>query len=373
MKVKTKTYVNIRKSPNRDIRETGILNPNVELEVEGTVPGENVKELVNGEEIESSIWYKDAAGHFYWGGGIEALIEVQESSLFKYNATKIAPWSKLNFEVSRFWEYTTGKNITIAVLDSGIYRHVDLSDAIDYKFEKSFVPGTVEDTDGHGTHVAGIIAARGKSDLLGVAPDAKILPLRIVEDSAENINTKILIEAIEYATSLDHVNIINLSLNSNSNDTENETVLKEAIQKAISANKIVVAASGNFGWNFLLPPANINSMISVACIEIEKLSVNESYKLRYDSNYGTNLSTCCPGSNIKSCAKDTTGSILKSGTSMACAYLSGLIALKLQLKNSTSANSQLNISQVIRTSVFQVIRKESFILPIINPSVFINS
>jgi len=77
MKVKTITQLNIRNSPNKNNPRTGILNPDVELEAE-KFEGETLKDTVNGTEVESSEWYKDASGHYYWGGGLSVVNDLPD-------------------------------------------------------------------------------------------------------------------------------------------------------------------------------------------------------------------------------------------------------------------------------------------------------
>lgn len=78
MKVKTITQLNIRSSADTNNPRTGIINSGVELEVE-KVEGENITSSVNGKEIKSSVWYKDASGHFYWGGGLSIVNDVESN------------------------------------------------------------------------------------------------------------------------------------------------------------------------------------------------------------------------------------------------------------------------------------------------------
>lgn len=364
--------LNKRKFPVTDTKDKS----NVIGQVKKDFRFESVAEVTNA----LGNWYQDRDGYFYWGVGVNEIPKPILTSPFIFDSSKVASWSKFNFEISRFWPYTTGKNITVAVLDSGITMHSDLADAIDTIYQRNYYMqnnkclynSDIKDIDGHGTHVAGIIAARGKSDILGVAPEARLLPIRIVEKEDMAINTKCLIEAIKYATSLKHVDIINLSLNSDSGDIENEDELKETIQNSINAGKILVAASGNINAPYIKSPAKYENMISVSAVEMAEInSSKESYQLTSGSNYGDNLTTCCPGTRIESCFNSQVGKTEKSGTSMACAYLSGIIALKLQLQKNLNYH-QIKAINDISSSVYQTINQGEFSLRVLNPFSFIN-
>ncbi|WP_245871757.1 S8 family serine peptidase [Candidatus Nitrosotenuis aquarius] len=133
-----------------------------------------------------------------------------------------------------------GKDIKIAVIDTGVDSgHPDLSDKIigGYDFIENDI--TAQDTNGHGTEVAGIIAANGK--MRGVAPEAKILAYR-VSDTGNSVSSDLIVKAIQKAIE-DDVDIINLSLGVNRTNDKIEDAINDAVEKGI----VVVAAAGNSG------------------------------------------------------------------------------------------------------------------------------
>ena len=79
--------------------------------------------------------------------------------------------------VPNFWKYTKGKGVKVAVLDTGIaYKHPDLEGAISDMKDFTNSPSGISDMNGHGTHCAGIIAARDNSvGVIGGAPEADLL------------------------------------------------------------------------------------------------------------------------------------------------------------------------------------------------------
>jgi len=351
--------------------------PSVEGEIIGLLQPGFVFDCVEEEEGQSingiSKWLKDTNGFYYWSGAVEEAFPPRDVKTFTPATSKIPDWNSDNFDVTGFWPQTTGKDIGIAVIDTGIYPHEDLKEAIDESNQRYFISDSIEDTNGHGTHVSGIIAARGKSDLYGVAPGSIIIPLKI---GAPPFSNEVLISAINYAASLPEVKIINLSLKANSNNIE----LEKAIQGAMQKGKIVIAASGNNYRRSVDYPANYKNVIAVAAILRDVNSINETYLVSRDSNYGyanRPVDICAPGVHIESCRNTQNGINIKSGTSMATAYISGIVALKIQ-KDLYRIHDQNSIREALVNSVFQFATRELdneklIKLPVLNPDLFINS
>ena len=138
-----------------------------------------------------------------------------------------------------------GTGIKVAVIDTGVdFNHPDLfgwgpdGKVIGgYNFIQEDQPPI--DTNGHGTQVAGVIAADG--DIIGVAPGAKILAYKVSEDG-EGVSSELIIRAIERAID-DGADIINISLGVNKTNTKIERAIDHALEKEI----FVVTAAGNDG------------------------------------------------------------------------------------------------------------------------------
>lgn len=154
-------------------------------------------------------------------------------------------WQLAKINAPQAWKYSTGRGVTVAVIDTGVDEtHPDL--------QANLVPGynTLEnnsdphDDNGHGTNVAGIIAEVGGNGIggIGVAPDAKIMPVRALGEqggTALSVST-----AIQYAA--DHgANIINMSLGS----SQSSQAIQSAVNYALGKGVIVVVAMGNDGQN----------------------------------------------------------------------------------------------------------------------------
>ena len=174
-----------------------------------------------------------------------------------------------------------GNGIVISIIDTGIdLNHPDLEGKIigGYDFvDNDKIP---EDTNGHGTQVAGIIASNG--NLKGIAPNSKILMYKVSEDG-ESVPSHLIIKAIEKSIE-DNADIINISLGINQTNTK----IDQVVNKAIRNNIFVVTAAGNFGPelntigspginpNAITVGATFNNVTSslVATFEIEDKSFN---------------------------------------------------------------------------------------------------
>jgi len=138
-----------------------------------------------------------------------------------------------------------GKGVKIGVIDTGINfahpdfvtsgKNLDLLKGYDFVESDNFP----QDTNGHGTQVAGIIAANGQ--LRGIAPEAEIFAYRVSEDG-ESVPSKLIVEAIKRAI-LDDVDIINISLGVNMTHHEIDRTVNDAVKNGI----VIVAAAGNTG------------------------------------------------------------------------------------------------------------------------------
>jgi len=133
-----------------------------------------------------------------------------------------------------------GSGITISIIDTGIdLNHPDLEGKIIGGYDFVDNDDVSEDTNGHGTEVAGIIASNG--NLKGIAPNSKILAYKVSEDG-ESVPSSLIIKAIEKSID-DGANIINISLGINQTNTK----IDKTVNKAIENNIFVVTAAGNFG------------------------------------------------------------------------------------------------------------------------------
>jgi len=133
-----------------------------------------------------------------------------------------------------------GSGIVISIIDTGIdLNHPDLEGQIIGGYDFVGNDEIPEDTNGHGTQVAGIIASNG--NLKGISPNSKILMYKVSEDG-ESVPSHLIIKAIEKSIE-DNADIINISLGINQTNTK----IDQMVNKAVKNNIFVVTAAGNFG------------------------------------------------------------------------------------------------------------------------------
>ena len=237
------------------------------------------------------------------------------------------PWPLARLHPEQAWPMTTGDGVIVAVIDSGVATtHPSLKDQV--LPGKDFVQANgVGDCDqvAHGTFVAGIIAGLRLpgAGFYGVAPGAKILPIRVMEDDQKSFDQNLpntIASAIDYA--VDHgAGVINLSL-----VTQPTPKLAASVARALSLNVIVVAAAGNDGatQNANQPayPAAYDGVIAVA-------GVDEQDKHVATSTSGDYVDVAAPGVRIQGPAPQGGGFGLRSGggTSFAAPYVAGTAAL----------------------------------------------
>lgn len=205
-----------------------------------------------------------------------------------------------------------GKDIVVAVVDTGIdYNHPDLKD--NYAYGKSFVPGYPDamDENSHGTHVAGAIAANGRT--MGVGPDLKVAAYRVFGPTG-GATTASIADALKTAAD-DNVDVVNMSLGGYDwlQDPEQQTsdiaadmrLFNRAIQYAIQQGVTVVGSSGNNGLDITSPGtisgddigATHRSPSSQAMIRVSAGGANKN--LAYYSNYGVGkIDVMAPGGDL---------------------------------------------------------------------------
>jgi subtilisin family serine protease len=229
----------------------------------------------------------------------------------------IVDWGLVHVHAPSVWAKATGLGIKVAVLDTGIDPdHPDLAENIKACVDFTGSPYGVEDKQGHGTHVAGIIgAADNGSGVIGVAPQVELYCAKVLGDSGSG-SFQSIIKGIEWAIQ-NKVHVINMSLGCGVQPPEE---MHRAIRAAYDAGIIMVAATGNentkVGW-----PAMYDEVIAVSAMA-------PNHERADFSNYGIKNEIMAPGVDILSCYKDG-GYARLSGTSMATPIITGAVALYL--------------------------------------------
>lgn len=268
----------------------------------------------------------------------------------------VSPASRLNVAIptlnlDKVWEKGyTGKGVTIAVIDTGIFPHMDLVDRIvafrDIVNNKNDVP---YDDRGHGTHCSGDAAGSGKASnglFKGAAPDAKLVGIKVLDDKGSGTDSQ-CIKGIEWAVeNKDKYGIRVLSMSWGDSVTvsyKNDPVCL-AIEEASKKGLISVISAGNSGPGpqTVGTPANSPSCIAVAALDDNKTPMKSDDEIVYFSSRGPSKIDNVAKPNIAVAGVDVVacnrynGYTAASGTSMACPIMAGLLACLIQAKPSAS-------------------------------------
>lgn len=285
-------------------------------------------------------------------------------------------WGVKKIQADQAWDTVRGAGVVVAVVDTGLdYTHPDIAANVwsnpaetggspdvdddqngyvddvrgwhfDYDYTGLISDSDVMDRDSHGTFVAGIISAEGDngSGIVGVAPGAKIMPVKIMDNNGFNAS-EAYANGILYAAH-NGADIINLSWGcSDCSESAGNPVVADAIAVARSLGAVVVTAAGNWSSNAKNAfPAGLPDLLTVS-------STDQSDDFTSGSNRGFLVDVAAPGAygSILSLKTSQTGYLtyqvdtayLRSGgTSASAAFVSGVAALLL------SANPALTVDQV---------------------------
>ena len=252
-------------------------------------------------------------------------------------------WGLTAIGAPSVWTISRGVGVTVAVIDSGSGPHPDLDANLDAgRTMFGFIDSAGEidvDVAGHGSHVAGIIAAVADNAIggSGVAPQSRILPIRVL-DSLGSGDSKDVSKAVRFAVD-SGVRVINLSLGGSTESTS----LTAAIQYAVDRNVLVVAAAGN-GAADSTPKWPGASDLTIAVTAVDRYNSVTSFDQR-----GDYIDIAAPGSSILSTASNDYK--IQSGTSMAAAFVSGAAALLFAAQPSITAAQVRDVLQRTATDI----------------------
>ncbi|NWF28837.1 type VII secretion-associated serine protease mycosin [Streptomyces sp. PKU-EA00015] len=269
------------------------------------------------------------------------------------------PWSLQRVLLDELWKQSTGKGVRVAVIDTGVdVKNPQLTKAVDTGSGINLIPKNIKDdngnkiergkengttdTVGHGTKVAGIIAARPVkgTGFVGLAPDATVIPIQ--QNDAEGHGTaETLAQAIRHAID-EEADVINISQDT-ANAVEPAPALKQAVDSALAKEIVVVASAGNDGLGGNVKrtyPASYDGVLAVA-------SSDRNNERAQFSQSGDFVGVAAPGVDMVSTVPGG-GHCADSGTSFSAPYVAGLAAL-VKAKHGDWTQEQI-VAQIQQTA-----------------------
>ncbi|MGW7690563.1 S8 family serine peptidase [Streptomyces asiaticus] len=255
-------------------------------------------------------------------------------------------WYLDRMQAERVWKVSTGKGITVAVLDGGVNASAPELKGKVLKGRNFVEPSkdARQDPDGHGTAMAMLITGNGQHDqgIKGLSPGARILPLTVFGSTKESgtNNVPALIKSIRYAADSD-AQIINMSLGFPYYQltTSQRSDLQETVDYAISRGKLLFAAPGNSGdkENDVTYPSASDGVAGIG-------AVDDTFSVTKFSTYGSQIALAAAGDDIPIRCMDGKPGYCKSwGTSQATAITSASAALIWAKHPSWTGNQVLRV------------------------------
>lgn len=315
-------WLNMRREPVADFMTDNIITAvpqNVILDLEEEP---NVLNPALGK------WYRDVNNHYYNEIGLELFSS--DVNIAIALTQSFAWWLKNKlYSIPDLWTLDDSKTVTIAILDTGINEHIDfnfdnitgfnyLDNSKNYKI----------DSYGHGTHLAGIMVAKGNKSF-GVSPNSKLFVAKVCDDDgfADILAVKNALQDI-YDGKSGEIGVINMSFELIAKNEEEYNIrieIDSLLTKLTEEKNIfIICSSGSTEDSFDSFPSIHNSCLAVGFL-------NSELKRNTASRITPTLDIMAPGTEINSSyQKDSTTAL--SGTSQAAAFVSAAIALVLQKK-----------------------------------------
>lgn len=243
------------------------------------------------------------------------------------------PWGVERVGAPVAWRRTTGAGVKVAVLDTGVdANHPDLKGNLVERVNLKFPGWPAGDSNGHGTHVAGITAAANNTfGVVGVAPQAQIYVVKIFDYRGRGFISDI-VSGLEWALK-NKMQIVNMSFGTK----QPSTALKKAVEACLEVGMLLVAAAGNEGKKEgeVLYPARYPGVIAVTATTPEDTLADFSSR-------GPEVTVAAPGAEVLSTYPGGQYRTM-SGTSMAAPHASGVLALILGARNDLGAEEARKI------------------------------
>jgi subtilisin family serine protease len=255
---------------------------------------------------------------------IDPDIEVYALENVRIKGVKTQPPQKLTWNIDQVdaeisWRISTGDPVKVGVIDTGIdLKHPDLQANIKGGYNAINPLKSANDDNGHGTHVAGIIAALNNTiGVVGVGPNIDLYAIKVLNANGSGYLSDV-IEGLDWAVA-NGMQVVNMSLGT-SQDVQS---FHDAIVRAYNAGVTIVAAAGNSGGAVSYPAA-YPEVIAVS-------ATDQNNQIASWSSRGPEVDLAAPGVNIYSTYKGQSYATL-SGTSMAAPHVSGAAALIIDTK-----------------------------------------
>jgi subtilisin family serine protease len=291
-----------------------------------SVGAEKIKDLglINGK----AVWVSKKGEVELFRSGkvlrIDPDVEVYALENVRIKGAKPQPSQTLTWNIDRVdaeisWVISTGDPVKVGVIDTGIdLKHPDLQANIKGGYNAINPLKSANDDNGHGTHVAGIIAALNNSiGVVGVGPNINLYAIKVLNASGSGYLSDV-IEGLDWAVTKG-MQVVNMSLGT-SQDIQS---FHDAILNAYNAGVTIVAAAGNSG-GAVSYPARYPEVIAVS-------ATDQNNQIASWSSRGPEVDLAAPGVNIYSTYKGQSYATL-SGTSMAAPHVAGAAALIIDTK-----------------------------------------
>jgi serine protease AprX len=278
----------------------------------------------------------------------------------RYEKGRAKPSPALDvIDATQAWTHASGRGVTVALMDTGIAEHPDLQGSVVARKDFVHDGAVLLDPSGHGTFVAGLIAAHGET-FRGVAPDAKLVSLRVLDQKGNGSMHGVLAAfdwLLQNRTAM-HIQVLNLSFGAPQRSSYHRELLAGVVESAWFAGVTVVAAAGNDGPNprtVAMPGADPFVITVGSFADQGTLALNDDRESTFSSRGPTRdgfakPDVLAPGEHIVSLrvpgtAMDRDGAAVSpsgayarlSGTSASTALAAGAAADVLEAHHSYSA------------------------------------
>ncbi|NNE35026.1 MAG: S8 family serine peptidase [Rhodothermales bacterium] len=277
-------------------------------------------------------------------------VSTPEASSSGSPSGQMIPWNVAAIGARESWaasgDGAGSVDVDVYVLDTGVsHDDVNVASSMDFRPDAD----DASDVDGHGTHIAGTIAAVDDADgLVGVAPGARIHNMKVLGDDGTT-DVSVVVAAVEHIIAAKQASpstpmVVNMSLGEDI-DSEEMTALDEAVKVGSEAGITFVVSAGNAGKDARkFTPAHVDEAITVGAYDMDG-------RFAGFSNHGPKVDLLAPGASVVSLAPGTDEPASMSGTSMAAAHVTGAAALYLA-QNPAATPSEVRAALVASAKTF---------------------